>query len=109
MGEALTAAALRVRQAEVTWASAERGKAGGTLLHRLAGVLDVAEAPMSYRRLLIRRPRPVGHWSHAPAARASRHEDARPIPSWQRTNMPLTAGVLVGGGWCYVVVLVASR
>jgi hypothetical protein len=52
MGEALTAAALRVRQAEATWASAERGAPGGTLLHRLAGVLGAAEAPMTRTELV---------------------------------------------------------
>lgn len=52
VGEAATAAGLRVRQAEVTWASAERGEAGGTRLHRLARALAVAEAPMTRTELV---------------------------------------------------------
>jgi hypothetical protein len=53
VGEALTAAALRVRQAEATWRSAERGKpGGGTLLHQLARVLAVTEAPMTRPELV---------------------------------------------------------
>lgn len=39
VGGALTVAALRVRQAEATWRSAERREPGSTLLHRLARVL----------------------------------------------------------------------
>jgi hypothetical protein len=47
VGEALEAAARRIQEAERTWRAAERGEVRTALIHRVAGVLAVAETPMT--------------------------------------------------------------
>lgn len=42
----------RLEKAQATWSNAERGTAGGTLLHDLAGVLAIAEHPMTRTELV---------------------------------------------------------
>ncbi|MER7278014.1 hypothetical protein ABT369_26585 [Dactylosporangium sp. NPDC000244] len=72
----LVIAASRVRRAEATWNDAERGEAGAPLLHRLARVLAVADAPMTRTELMHELGQPARRATMAALADLLSHHPA---------------------------------